>query len=60
MNGFVEVDVDVVHETDEAVLFSDGEEKFWVPKSVMEEWPDVGESGTALIAEWFALKEGLI
>jgi len=59
-NEFAEIDVETVHETDEAVLFDDGDKKFWIPKSVMEDWPDVGETGTAMVALWFAEKEGLV
>lgn len=57
---YVEIDVETVQETDKAVRFSDGDNRFWVPKSVMEEWPETGESGTALVAQWFAEKEGLV
>lgn len=56
----VEVDLDNIKETEMAVLFSDGDEEIWIPKSLMEDWPEVGESGTALVEEWFATKEGLI
>lgn len=57
---YVEVEVENKIETDLAVLFFNGDREFWIPKSVMERWPDLGESGTALVAEWFAEKEGLI
>ena len=59
-NKYVEIDVETIHETDEAVLFNDGDKEFWIPQSVMEDWPDKGETGTALIIEWFAIKEGII
>lgn len=57
---YVEIDVETIRETDMAVQFSDGYEAFWVPKSVMEHWPDLGHAGSALVAEWFAENEGLI
>lgn len=63
---YIELDVKAIHETEPgessvgAVLFFDGDKKFWVPKSLMEEWPEPGTEGTALIAEWFAEREGLI
>ncbi len=60
MPEYIEIDVETVRETDAAVLFSDGDSHFWVPKSVMDEWPEEGESGTAMVAEWFAVKEGLV
>ena len=57
---YIEIDVEVITETDQAVLVDDGDNQIWVPKSVMQEWPEVGETGTAAIAEWFCLEEGLI
>ena len=60
MTEYVEIDVEVIRETDMAVLFFDGTKEFWIPKSAMDDWPEDGDSGTALVAEWFALKEGLI
>ena len=59
-NTYAEIDVETVNETDMAVRFNDGSKDFWIPKSVMEDWPDELETGTALVAEWFAIKEGLI
>ncbi len=58
--GYVEVDVQTVLETEEAVLFDDGNIEFWVPISLMTDWPDIGDLGIAYIEEWFAIKEGLI
>ena len=55
-----EIDVETIRESGAAVLFTDGDHEFWVPKSVMTEWPEEGETGTAVIAEWFAEKEGLV
>lgn len=60
MDKYVEIDVETITETDMAILFHDGDRQFWVPMSVVEDWPELGESGTALIAEWFAEKEGLV
>ena len=57
---YAEIDVETIRESALAVLFSDGDREFWVPQSVMCEWPGEGDSGTALIEEWFAEKEGLI
>lgn len=57
---YAEIDVENIGETKKAVWFDDGDKKFPVPKSVMEDWPDVGETGTAMIKIWFAEKEGLI
>jgi len=50
-----------LHSTDLAVLFDFGlDDLKWVPKSVMEDWPDEGEFGDVLIKEWWAEREGLI
>lgn len=57
---YVEINVETKHETDLAVLFSDEDREFWVPKSQMEDWSEVGKSGIALVTEWFAEKENLI
>jgi hypothetical protein len=60
-NEYAEVDVKNTGETKGgAVWFDDGNRKFCVPKSCMEDWPDVGNEGTALIVIWFAEQEGLI
>lgn len=55
-----DVDVHTVSETEMAVRFDDGDKQFWVPKSVMEDWPYIGEDGVAMICVWFAEKEELI
>lgn len=60
-NEYAEIDVKNTGETKGgAVWFDDGDKKFSVPKSVMEDWPDIGETGTALIKLWFAEQEELI
>lgn len=61
----VEVAMDLVHETDDAYLLSDGtgpQSNVWVPKSVCEidSFDKQKKSGVFLIEEWFAEKEGLI
>ena len=57
---YIEIDVETMGQTLMAVFFSDGDKGFWIPKSQMEDWPDEGETGTALVQRWFAEKEGLI
>ena len=59
-NKYAEIDVETIGETELAVRFNDGDRKFWIPKSCLEDWPDVGETGTALVIRWFAEKEKLI
>ena len=57
---YAEIDLEWKAETEEAVLLNDGYKDFWIPKSVMEDWPDEGKTDTVLVQEWFAEKEGLI
>ena len=59
-NKYAEIDVKTVDQTELAVRFNAGEGDFWIPKSVMEDWPDLFETGTALVKVWFAEQEGLI
>jgi len=50
-----------LYETDEAVMIDFGTGKGdWIPKSQMEDWPNVGDSGEVLMQEWFAIKKGII
>ena len=57
-----DVDVDLVHETQDAYLVKVGEDtfdkeakKFWVPKSLSEY-----SNGVLTLEEWFAVKVGLV
>lgn len=59
-NEYTEIDVKNVGETEMAVYFDNGDKKFWIPKSVMEDWPDLNETGTAMIKIWFAEQNDLI
>ena len=60
--SFEDVD-ECQRETDKAILVNvDGQDR-WVPKSVIHANSEVyekGTSGTLVIAEWFAKKEGVI
>lgn len=41
-----------------AILFDIGsQQQVWIPKSVMEDWPDEGKTDTILVKRWFAEKE---
>jgi len=59
---YVEIDVKCLGDsaTGLAVFFTDGDKKFSIPKSVMEDWPDEGDTGTVIVRQWFAEQEGLI
>ena len=60
MSDILEIYGDVKFETDEAVLFNDGTHQVWLPKSQLEDWPNVGQSGEIMIPEWLAFEKGLI
>lgn len=57
---YAEIDVMTIRETLEAVMFDDGDESFWIPKSVMEDWPEEHETGTAMVEAWFAEMKELV
>ena len=58
---YIEIDVDeTVHQTELAVLFHIAGKEVWVPKSCLDDYPEEGESGVAMVAEWWAEREGLI
>lgn len=61
-NEYAEIDVKCLGESPsgEAVFFHDGYRKFSIPISVLEDWPDKGETGVALVEVWFAEQEGLV
>ena len=57
----VEITCRTIHETDLAVFLDAGlEDPVWIPKSWMEDWPDKGQDGEALMEERYAKKKGLI
>jgi len=59
---YVEIDVKCLGDAPSglAVFFTDGDRKFSIPKSVMEDWPDEGDTGTVIVRQWFAEQEGLV
>lgn len=64
--NLVEIEASVVAETEEgkttvgAVRINAGDKIVWLPKSQLEDWPDVGEYGTVLMPDWLAREKGLI
>jgi len=58
----VEIDAKCLGESPSglAVFFHDGDKKFSIPISVMEDWPDEGETGTVIIHRWFAEQNNFI
>ena len=58
---WTEIEVDkVAAETDQAILVVIDGEDHWLPQSQLDEWPDVGESGTIMIKTWLAEERGFI
>ena len=55
-HNLVDIDAELVHETDDAFLINDGDKKVWCPKSLTENNRD----GTFTMPEWFAEKAGLV
>jgi hypothetical protein len=59
--SYIELTGTTIYETDMAVLFDfGGDENKWVPKSCLEDWPDIRQNGEVIIKEQFALEKGLI
>ena len=52
----------LLHQTPKAMLLTDGENEVWIPKSLLNDIPDieVGEFSNFEVARWFAEQEGLI
>jgi hypothetical protein len=34
--------------------------RVWLPKSVIEDWPDEGDTGEIIMPEWLAIEKGLV
>ena len=51
----VEVDVELVYRTDDAVLLSEGQVEGWIPKSLVVE-PDREEMDDMELGTWFKVK----
>ena len=59
--GWIEIQGTAKIETDDAVLIDFGGKKAeWIPKSQMEDWPDVGANGDVILTEWIAEEKGVI
>lgn len=65
-NEYVELDLEFLHQTDDAVLIQEEKREIWIPKSVCEDPPnfvdniDRNTSISISVKYWFAEKEGLI
>ncbi len=54
-SDLVELECETLHETDKAILIAVGDEKAWLPKSMVE-----FEDGTVTLPEWLAIEKRLI
>ena len=55
-SDLVDIEADLIHETDKAYLLSNGERQVWVPKSVVQN----NEDGTWTMPERLAVDKGLV
>ena len=57
----VEIDCEVIAETQDALLVSDGKQEVWIPRSqISDQSEDKGKITSIFISEWLANKKGLI
>lgn len=47
-------------ETNLAVLFEFADKEEWLPKSLLEDYPDMDEEGDVMMPEWLAYDRDLI
>ena len=60
MSEYVTIKVMLLHETEKAAQYKQGDYTFWVPLSLVEESSlEVGQIGEVSIPEWKAEEEGL-
>jgi hypothetical protein len=60
----VELDLEILNETEDALRITDGDLYCWVPKGLIQNYDEedflVGKTPVFLLPIWFAEKEGLI
>ena len=56
----VEIEVKVMATTETAILINDVAEEVWLPKSQLEDWPNVGKTGKIVMPEWLAKDKELL
>lgn len=59
-SDLVDIDVEIKHMTDKAVLVSDGDNDVWLPLSQTEVEDNVDGTGVVTIPEWLAIEKGLL
>lgn len=59
--NLVEFLCEIKHETELALLVSDGENEYWIPTSQIEEREHLGGGNTNIyIKEWLAIEKGIV
>lgn len=58
--SFIELFGKTISQSEKAVCIDFGDNIHWIPISQMEDYPDVGYSGSVLVKEWIAKDKGLI
>ena len=58
--NLIEVFGIVSAETDLAIKVDCGTGIIWIPKSQLEDWPNINKSGEILMQEWIAKEKGII
>lgn len=57
----VKLIAELMHETDNAYLFNDGENDFWIPKSQCADMDQLDDTNYEFsIPEWLAIKNGVV
>jgi hypothetical protein len=61
---YVEIDLEILNETEKAFRITDGDIYCWIAKSVIQNYEDdewgIGDTETMVIPIWLAEDEGLI
>jgi len=62
MSGYdlVDIDVEILHETDRALKATDGSREVWLPKSQLHNWEPGSQCQTITLPEWLAQDKGLV
>lgn len=64
MAELAEIEIEIIALTERAFLVTDGDNKAWIPISLIEGGSDnfegVGDSGIIIIPEWLAIEKNLV
>lgn len=64
-NELESIEGTVIRQTDLAIHVDfdgtgDPDDYVWLPKSQLEDWPDVGDTGEIMIPQWLAEDKGIV